>query len=102
MAADVRVVVHDTEIAALLLSAALRDELLHDAEPVVDVARAGAPKQTGRGAASIHAEAILDGPEWTARIGWTRQRFYMRFHERGTRSLPPHPFLVPALEGLAR
>lgn len=101
MADDVRIVVHQQAIDALAKDPGMRIELLQAADPVDDRARQRAPKDTGKGAFSIHSEAVLDGPEWTVRIGWDRERFYMYFHEAGTRKLPARPFLVPALEGVA-
>jgi HK97 gp10 family phage protein len=101
MADDVRIVVHQQAIDALAKDPDMRIELLDASVPVVDTARHEAPKRTGRGAASIRAEAVLDGPEWTVRISWDRERFYMYFKEKGTRQLPARPFLVPALEGFA-
>lgn len=101
MASDVRVVLHHGAIDDLTLDPGIRAALLDAAIPVVSGARASAPKDSGRGAASIRAEPVLDGPEWTVRISWTRERFYMYFKERGTTSLPARPFLVPTLEGLA-
>jgi len=99
---DTRVVLNQRGMTDLLRDPDLRMGLLDAAQPVVRAAQLGAPKRTGAGAASIHAEAVLDGPEWTARISWSRERFYLRFHEMGTKSLPARPFLVPALEGLTR
>jgi HK97 gp10 family phage protein len=102
MAGDMRVVVHDGEVRKLLDDPGMRGLMLETAQPVVSAASGGAPKRTGAGAFSIHAEAVLDGREWDALVSWTQARFYLRFHEMGTKSLPARPFLVPALEGLAR
>ena len=77
----------------------VRDLLVESAEPVVGRAQAGAPKRTGAGAGSIRAEPVLDGPDWTVRISWDREHFYMYFHEFGTKRLPDRPFLEPALDG---
>jgi len=96
------VVPRDREIRNLVTDPGMGDLLLESAAPVVSAARAGAPKRTGAGAASIHPEAVLDGPEWTVHVSWSQARFYMYFHERGTKHLPARPFLVPALEGLSR
>jgi HK97 gp10 family phage protein len=100
--ADVTVVLHHTEIEDLARDPGIRTALLAAAVPVVRGAQAHAPKNTGRGAQSIRAEAVLDGPEWTARISWDRDHYYMYFHERGSSELPARPFLVPTLEELAR
>jgi hypothetical protein len=93
---DVRVVLHQGEIDKLSTDPALRAELLQRADPIVRESQFLAPKRTGLGAASIHVEAVLDGAEWTARIGWTRDRFYMWFQHAGTQTLPARPFLVQA------
>lgn len=102
MAGDVRVVIHVAAVRDLADEPEIRDLVLEAATPVVSGAQGRAPKRTGAGAATIHAEAVLDGPEWTAHVSWSRERYYLGFHELGTRSLPARPFLVPALEGLSR
>jgi HK97 gp10 family phage protein len=96
---DVRVVLDEAAIRGLAKDPSMGPLLLEAAMPELARARAQAPKHTGAGAASIHAEAVLDGPEWTARASWDQLHFYMRFHELGTRYLPARPFLVPAFEG---
>lgn len=102
MARDVRVVLHDRAIRALSALPALRGVLEATSRPLIAAAQGAAPKRTGAGAASIHAEAVLDGDEWSALIGWDREHYYMRFHELGTRTLPARPFLVPSVKGAAR
>jgi HK97 gp10 family phage protein len=99
MADDVRVVPDEKAIKAFAGSPEMRAAVLAAANRVVPEARARAPHLTGAGAASIHAEAVLDDGEWTAHISWTRDTYYLRFHELGTRSLPAQPFLVPSFEG---
>jgi HK97 gp10 family phage protein len=59
------------------------------AEIVAAKARANAPRRTGRGAASIHAEG------GKAIVG----EGYMRFPEEGTVNMAAEPFLAPAAEG---
>jgi len=85
-------------IPAILRDPSMRDELLNAAEPRIELARAAAPKRTGLGAASIHAEAVLDGQEWEADVSWTQEHYYMKFQEEGWRYRGPHPFLAPAFE----
>lgn len=102
MARDVRVVVRSASVEELLRSPELRDAMLDAARPLVKGGAAAAPKLTGGGAASIRAEAVLDGPAWEVRVSWDRDHFYMYFHERGTKFLPARPFLVPTLEELAQ
>lgn len=94
----VRLDVDEREIEQLVRSVDVRELLLDSAEPIVGRARLGAPEASGEGAASIRREAVLDGPDWTVRISWDRDHFYMYFHDRGTVRLPARPFLEPALE----
>lgn len=86
----------------LLASEGMRRAMIDAAEPVVREAQRRAPKLTGRGAASIHIEAdrVGDGT-WEAEVGWTRERYYLRFHEMGDRYMPARPFLVPAADPYA-
>lgn len=57
-----------------------------------------APKDSGRGAASIHPELVRtpDGPE--VRVSWDRSQFHMAFPELGTERQPATPFLRPAAQ----
>lgn len=95
---NVRVDVDEAAVEAVVRSVDMRDLLLEVAQPIEERVVAGAPKDTGEGAASIRREPVLDGPDWTVRISWDRAHFYMYFHDRGTRRLPARPFLEPALE----
>lgn len=97
-----KVVVHEAQVEALKRHPELPAHLRDITSPLVAKARSAAPKRTGAGAASIHAELVLDGDEWTALVGWDREHYYMRFHELGTRTLPARPFLVPAVKGARR
>jgi HK97 gp10 family phage protein len=97
--ADVRVVVDNSEIRAYARDPSVGAALVDAAGPGVAQARGSAPHLTGAGAGSIHAEAALDGGEWTARVSWDADHDYMRFHEIGTRFMPAQPFLVPSFEG---
>jgi hypothetical protein len=96
---DVRVVLDQAAIRGLAKDPAMGPLLLEAAAPELAQARGQAPKRTGAGAASIHAEPVLDGAEWTAHAAWDQLHRYMIYHERGTRYLPARPFLVPAFEG---
>lgn len=64
------------------------------AERIVRGAQVRAPKDTGAGAASIHAERRRSGHGWV--VGWDPEHDYMRFHEFGTEDMPARPFLRPA------
>lgn len=92
----VRFVLFPAEIEALKRIPELGPFLVLAALPGIQRAASAAPRLTGAGAASIHAEAVLDGSEWTARVSWDREHFYMRFHELGAKQLTARPFLVPA------
>lgn len=63
---------------------------------IADMVRA-APKDSGAGAKSIHAEEFIDEHGYPAsRIGPDSAHFYMVFHEFGTEKMPAHPFMRPA------
>lgn len=98
MANAERIEINQRAIDALAREAEVRAALLDVAEPRVRRARLRAPRQTGAGAASIRAEAVLDGPMWEVRAGWDRAHYYMYFHEHGTEKLPARPFLLPAFD----
>lgn len=59
-----------------------------------------APKDTGGGAESIHAEPDPDEPGF--RIGWDEDHFYMSFHEFGTQHQPAQPFARPTADEFNR
>lgn len=99
--ANVQVTVHYDAIDRLAASGEVRDMLLDASAPVVTLAKARAPKDTGAGAAGIHTEMVLTGQEWEALTSWDQEQFYMVFHEKGDRQLPARPFLVPALRAVA-
>jgi HK97 gp10 family phage protein len=75
------------------------EELAQEAgDEVAERAAELAPKRTGAGAASIHAEAGRDEDGVYADVSWTPERFYMYFQEIGTERVTAQPFLRPALE----
>jgi hypothetical protein len=96
---DVQVVLDEAAIHGLARDPAMGPLLLEASRPDLNQARGQAPKRTGAGAASIHAEAVLDGGEWTAHASWGQLQPYMIYHEKGDRYMPARPFLVPAFEG---
>lgn len=73
-------------------------EILDQAEPVAELARATAPRKTGQGAESIRAEVSYEDEAPSVRISWDVEHYYMRFHEQGTKYLPARPFLKPAVD----
>lgn len=92
----------------LVLDAAAVDDLLSDEETldmlqevgdtVADLARGKAPKMTGEGAESIHAEVEVDDEGGHADVSWDSDHFYLGFAETGTSHQPATPFLRPALD----
>lgn len=97
----VRVRINQSAVLGLTADPKMRDLLLQSAGPLVSAAQGRAPKLTGLGAASIDAEAVPDRSGWTVHISWSRERYYMYFHEVGTKTLPARPFLASTLEGLS-
>jgi HK97 gp10 family phage protein len=63
-------------------------------------AQALAPRRTGAGARSIHAEVITEGSHRFVAVSWDRRHFYMGFQELGTANMRPHPFLRPAASSI--
>ena len=82
------------EIAAALppeLDAALQQA----ADEIVVAAKERVPVDTGRLQRAIHAEKTDDG---VAVLAGDSEAWYGMLVEHGTRYIPPHPFLIPALE----
>lgn len=96
----VRVEIYDAAFPELLRRTDFRDELAEIGEGVASRAEPNAPRRTGYGAASIHAEPLLDPDGWIVRVSWARDAYYMGFHELGTEFLRENPFLRPAAEEL--
>lgn len=65
---------------------------------IADVAEVAAPKRTGFGARSIHHELGQDERGLWVRVSWSRDAFYLYFHEMGTSKMNARPFLRPALD----
>jgi hypothetical protein len=98
---SVRVVINEGGFTELAADAMLAQDILRVVDQdVVGPAKRRAPRLTGAGAASIHAETVFDGGEWVVRAAWDQMHYYMSFHELGTRTLPARPFLTTDLEGL--
>lgn len=92
-------------VRAAALAAFGRDRAVVQAtKPVADAAAqamaARAPKDTGAGAASIHAEPAPDGTGW--RVSWDRAHFYLSFPELGTEHQPARPFARPVADEINR
>ena len=66
---------------------------------IIDGAQRRAPKDTGKGAESIHA-SVTERSRFgvTQTIGPSKNAFYMRFVEFGTVKMTARPFLRPALD----
>lgn len=95
-----KVLVNRSAVAALAGSQAVRLVLEAEGEKVAQRAKAGAPRDSGAGAASIHSEIVEGyGGALHARVSWDKDSFYLFFHEVGTSRMPARPFLRPALDG---
>ncbi len=93
--ADVsRIKINTAELQRLLQDPAIRRALMEQGQKLAHKSRVRAPKLSGAGAASIRPEYVLDGPTPEVRVSWDREHFYMYFHQRGTRTLPAHPFMA--------
>lgn len=98
MAADFHLDLDPDAIADLVHTeeaAALAQEV---GDQVAALARENAPKRSGEGAASIHAEVDEDSTSVYADVSWDKDHFYMGFKETGTEHEPAQPFLRPALD----
>jgi hypothetical protein len=101
METNARIRVDDNGLARVLASRQMRDALLDVADPIVEAAAFLAPKRSGRGAESIHSQPLLEPDGWHVRIGWTTDRYYLRFQDQGSRGKHPDParhFMLTALE----
>lgn len=61
---------------------------------------ARAPRDTGAGASSIHAEPDPQGRGF--RVGWDKAHFYLSFAELGTERQPATPFARPVADEINR
>ncbi len=93
-----RVVPDARAIAGLADDAGMRAMLQRVGDDVADDAAAAAPKDTGAGAASIHAVVDSDSDGAYVDISWDRDHFYGLFAEVGTSHQSARPFLRPAVE----
>jgi HK97 gp10 family phage protein len=87
--------INAAEMRRLLESEGVMGGLERVGEQVAERAASAAPKDTGAGAASIHAERV--GGE--VRVGWDNDHWYMLFPEVGTSKMSARPFLRPAADG---
>jgi HK97 gp10 family phage protein len=65
-------------------------------EAIAEEAKRLAPKDSGRGAESIHPEIVHGHGHRRVRVSWDKDHFYMMFAELGTVNEHPRPFLRPA------
>lgn len=96
---DVRVVLNQAEIRRLPYNSQVQVRLRRESERLASIAALLAPKLTGAGAASIHAEEQPDG-SW--RVSWDTAHEYMGYQELGTEHHGAQPFLRPAAKRLER
>lgn len=80
-------------------------DVLHGTAEIADSVaaemRRRAPRDTGRGAESIHAEPAPD-PRDGFRVSWDEAHFYLSFHEYGTQRLAARPFARPTADEFNR
>jgi hypothetical protein len=92
----VRVEFDERGMSQLARGPEIREALLDTADArVVQPARARAPKRTGFGASTIHAEARLETTGWEIDASWGLEANYMRHQQFGTVHMDADPFLVP-------
>jgi hypothetical protein len=70
---------HEAEIAAVTHQAWFEQGLRAEVEPRVERARARAPRRTGAGARSIHAEFVQGAEGWEAHVSWDKEHEYMHY-----------------------
>lgn len=92
----VRVVLDHAAIETLVSDPEVLRGVGEVADQVAERMAARAPKDTGGGADSIHAEPDPDEPGF--RVSWDEDHFYMSFHELGTEHQPARPFARPAAD----
>lgn len=95
---DFRLELDDSAIAELGFDEEALAMLQDVGDQVAGQAAALAPKQTGEGASSIHAEVEVDDESGYADVSWDADHFYLGFAETGTSHQPATPFLRPALD----
>lgn len=98
MAVEVRLNLDAWAIDDLAYDDDVEDLLEEVGDDIADLAADLAPRRSGAGAASIHAETSLDSGGWVVDVSWDPQHFYMGFQEEGTERRPAQPFLRPAFE----
>ncbi len=98
MVGDLRLSLHPHALDALEDDEEVLDMLMEIGDEVAETAATLAPKASGAGAASIHAEPAEDADGTAVDVSWDRDHFYMGFHELGTEKMAARPFLRPALD----
>lgn len=92
----VRVDIDERAIADLLTDPQVVAAIGEVADRVAGVVAARAPRRTGGGADSIHAEPA-DDPADGFRVSWDRDHFYMSFQNDGTAHQRARHFVEDAL-----
>lgn len=83
---------NERELRQMLATTEVQDHVRTAANAVAASARRRAPRDTGAGAASIHAEK--SGGSYF--VSWDQAHAYMEYVELGTRTRRARPFLRPA------
>jgi len=95
--ADVDVRLNPAAIAALGSEPGMRREIDRAADGMAGLAAAGAPKDTGRAAASIEGRPSTEDAD-AYDVSWDSSGYYLIFHEGGTAYVPAQHFLRHAFE----
>lgn len=93
---EVRVVLNEAAILGQRGEPYMRAAAQARGDEIARAAAAGAPKRTGAGAGSIHAETVLGPDGWEARVSWDTAHDYMRYQDEGTSEIPAQHFLEAA------
>jgi HK97 gp10 family phage protein len=101
----VRIVLDKAALAEVLTEEQARAATMAAGEEFASRARGYAARDTGAGAASIRARLVPNytgGAAFAALVSWDSLHFYMKFNEFGTKFMPAHPALQPALDDYAQ
>ena len=102
---SVRLVLDKAALAAVLSDAQARAATKAAGDEFAAKARMFAARDTGAGAESIRARLVgnyAGDARYAALVSWDQVHFYMRFSEFGTKFMPAHPALQPALDTYAQ
>lgn len=97
----VTIVINQAGLRAITHEAWVKEKIMEYGEKVAGDAAGHAPRRTGAGAGSIHAEPVEETTGWTARVSWDEDHYYMRFQDEGTVHINAQHFLELGLRDVA-